>query len=159
MTPVGGPEPAFDLPRIVEVFNRHGIAYIAIGGVSGLLHGMVHYVTQDVDMMVMSTKVNLELVIKALLNAYPGKGDFDKLATFEHVPLATYRRTSEVVLGARLSRSQAASRKRCPTSSRARTLRSKTGSTSRTRPYVPGPTCPALRARPYVPRFSNSSRA
>jgi hypothetical protein len=67
MTSVGdGPETAFDLPRIVEIFNRHGIAYIAIGGVSGLLHGMVHYVTQDVDMMVMSTKVNLELVIKAL---------------------------------------------------------------------------------------------
>jgi hypothetical protein len=63
---VDGGAPAFDLPRIVEIFNRHGIAYIAIGGVSGLLHGMVHYVTQDVDMMVKSTKVNLELVIKAL---------------------------------------------------------------------------------------------
>ena len=37
--------------------------------------------------------------VGALLSAYPGKGDFDKLATFEYVPLATYRRTSEVLLG------------------------------------------------------------
>lgn len=58
--------PAFDLPRIVEVFKRHGVAYLAIGGVSGLLHGVVHYVTQDVDMMVRSTAENLELIIRAL---------------------------------------------------------------------------------------------
>ena len=57
---------AFDLPRIVETFNRHGIAYLAIGGVSGFLHGMVHYVTQDVDMMVKSTKENLALIISVL---------------------------------------------------------------------------------------------
>lgn len=44
--------PPFDLARIVEVFNRHGVAYVAIGGVSGMLHGVVHYVTQDVDLMV-----------------------------------------------------------------------------------------------------------
>lgn len=33
--------PPFDLARIVEVFNRHGVSYLAIGGVSGFLHGMV----------------------------------------------------------------------------------------------------------------------
>jgi hypothetical protein len=32
----------FDLVRIVEVFNRHGVAYIAIGGVSGMLLGATH---------------------------------------------------------------------------------------------------------------------
>jgi transcriptional regulator with XRE-family HTH domain len=37
--------------------------------------------------------------VGALLSTYPGKGDFDKLATMEYVPLATYRRTSEVLLG------------------------------------------------------------
>jgi hypothetical protein len=58
--------PAFDLPRIVETFNRHGVTYLAIGGVSGLLHGAVHYVTQDVDMMVKSTAANLRLIISAL---------------------------------------------------------------------------------------------
>ena len=43
----GSSEPAFDLPRIVETFNRHGITYLAIGGVSGPLHGAVHFVTQE----------------------------------------------------------------------------------------------------------------
>ena len=56
----------FDLARMVEVFNRHGVSYIAIGGVSGFLHGMVHYVTQDVDMMVRSSRENLERILSAL---------------------------------------------------------------------------------------------
>jgi hypothetical protein len=60
-----GPFP-FDLGRIVEVFNRHGISYVAIGGVSGLLHGAVEHVTQDVDVMVASTRQNLQLIIDAL---------------------------------------------------------------------------------------------
>jgi hypothetical protein len=60
-----GPFP-FDLGRIVEVFNRHGISYVAIGGVSGLLHGAVEHVTQDVDVMVASTRQNLQLIIEAL---------------------------------------------------------------------------------------------
>ena len=49
----------FDLARMVEVFNRHGVSYLAIGGVSGILHGMVRYVTQDVDMMVRSSRRTL----------------------------------------------------------------------------------------------------
>lgn len=52
-------DPPFDLARMVEVFNRHGVSYIAIGGVSGFLHGVVDYVTQDVDMMVRSSRENL----------------------------------------------------------------------------------------------------
>jgi sugar phosphate isomerase/epimerase len=59
-------DPLFDLARMVEVFNRHGVSYIAIGGVSGFLHGMVDYVTQDVDMMVRSSLENLERIISAL---------------------------------------------------------------------------------------------
>jgi hypothetical protein len=58
--------PPFDLARIVEVFNRHRVSYIAIGGVSGFLHGMVHYVTQDVDMMVRASRENLERILSAL---------------------------------------------------------------------------------------------
>ena len=58
--------PPFDLARIVEVFNRHGVSYLAIGGVSGFLHGMVFYVTQDVDMMVRSGRENLERILRAL---------------------------------------------------------------------------------------------
>lgn len=48
------------------MFNRHGISYVAIGGVSGLLHGAVEHMTQDVDVMVASTRRNLQLVIDAL---------------------------------------------------------------------------------------------
>jgi hypothetical protein len=56
----------FDLARIVEVFNRQGVSYITIGGVCGFLHGMVHYVTQDVDMMVKSSRENAERILSAL---------------------------------------------------------------------------------------------
>ena len=56
---------AFDLARIVEVFNAHGVTYIAIGGVSGMLHGAVHYVTQDVDLMVQPDPANLERIVQA----------------------------------------------------------------------------------------------
>ncbi len=55
----GEAERPFDLPRMVEVFNRHGVSYIAIGGVSGFLHGMVDYVTQDVDMLVQPSRGEL----------------------------------------------------------------------------------------------------
>jgi hypothetical protein len=58
--------PPFDLPRIIEAFNRHGVSYITIGGVSGFLHGMVHYVTQDVDMMVHSSRENAQRILSAL---------------------------------------------------------------------------------------------
>lgn len=58
---------AFDLARIVEVFNAHGVTYIAIGGVSGMLHGAVHYVTQDVDLMVQPDPANLERIAAALI--------------------------------------------------------------------------------------------
>ena len=61
----------FDLARMVEVFNRHGVSYIAIGGVSGLLHGMIHYVTQDVDMMVRSSRENLERILSARTDLAP----------------------------------------------------------------------------------------
>jgi hypothetical protein len=59
--------PPFDLARIVEVFNRHGVVYIAIGGVSGMLHGAVYYVTQDVDLMVQSNLDNLTRIVAALV--------------------------------------------------------------------------------------------
>jgi hypothetical protein len=58
--------PPFDLLRIIDTFNRHGVAYITIGGVSGFLHGMIHYVTQDVDMMVQSSRENAQRILSAL---------------------------------------------------------------------------------------------
>jgi hypothetical protein len=57
----------FDLARFVDVFNRHGVAYIAIGGVSGMLHGAIHYVTQDVHMMVRDSAENLQRIVAALV--------------------------------------------------------------------------------------------
>lgn len=57
----------FDLARIVEVFNRHGVAYVAIGGVSGMLHGAIDYVTQDVDMLVRDSTENLQRIVAVLV--------------------------------------------------------------------------------------------
>ena len=63
---IGDDAKPFDLARIVEVFNRHGVAYVAIGAISGMLHGAIHYVTQDVDMMVRSGIENMERTVAAL---------------------------------------------------------------------------------------------
>ena len=63
---IGNDAQPFDLARIVEVFNRHGVSYIAIGGISGMLHGAIHYVTQDVDMMVRAGNDNMERIVAAL---------------------------------------------------------------------------------------------
>ena len=59
-------EQPFDLSRIAEVFLRHGVRYVAIGGVSGLLHGAVEYLTVDVDVLVRSDQENLDRVVAAL---------------------------------------------------------------------------------------------
>ena len=63
---IGDDSQPFDLPRIVEVFNRHGVAYVAIDGISGMLHGAMYYVTQDVDMMVRAGNDNMERIVAAL---------------------------------------------------------------------------------------------
>ena len=60
-----------------EVFNRHGVAYVAIGGVSGMLHGATHYVTQDVDMMVRGSSENLSRIIAALTDGVDVEGPID----------------------------------------------------------------------------------
>ncbi len=44
----------FDLIRIAEVLARHEVAYVTIGGVCGLLHGAVDYLTRDVDVLARS---------------------------------------------------------------------------------------------------------
>ena len=59
-------EHPFDLSWIAEVFLRHGVRYVAIGGVSGLLHGAVEYLTRDVDVLVRSDQENLVRVVAAL---------------------------------------------------------------------------------------------
>ena len=64
-------EQPFDLSRIAEVFLRHGVRYVAIGGVSGLLHGAVEYLTVDVDVLVRSDQENLDRVVAALTDSAP----------------------------------------------------------------------------------------
>ena len=59
-------EQPFDLDRIAEAFHRHGVAYLTIGGISGMLHGAVEYVTQDVDVLVRASIENLERMMAAL---------------------------------------------------------------------------------------------
>jgi hypothetical protein len=60
------PEQPFDLERIAEALHRHGVAYLTIGGISGMLHGAVDYVTQDVDILVRASIENLERMMVAL---------------------------------------------------------------------------------------------
>ena len=48
------------------MFNRHGVVYVAIGGVSGMLHGAINHVTHDVDMMVRARYEKMERIVTAL---------------------------------------------------------------------------------------------
>ena len=58
--------PPFDLRRIAEVMSRCDVRFVAIGGVSGMLHGVVEYLTQDVDLLVEREAENLHRVARAL---------------------------------------------------------------------------------------------
>jgi hypothetical protein len=44
-------EPEFDLSRMIDVVERHGVRYVLIGGVSGTFHGMVEHQTKDADVL------------------------------------------------------------------------------------------------------------
>ena len=45
-------KPEFDLDRIAEVLARHQVRYVTIGGACVLFHGVVSYLTKDVDVLV-----------------------------------------------------------------------------------------------------------
>ena len=70
----GDPAP-FDLMRIGEVLASHEVQYLLIGGISGMLHGMVDYRTQDVDLLIESNADNRARLAAAFteLNAIPAR--------------------------------------------------------------------------------------
>ena len=59
-------ERPFDLTRIAEVLERHGVLYVTIGGACGLLHGATEYLTKDVDVMARSDEGNRRRLAAAL---------------------------------------------------------------------------------------------
>ena len=63
MTPQEVP---FDLTRIAEVLERHGVLYVTIGGACGLLHGATEYLTMDVDVLARSDDDNRRCLAAAL---------------------------------------------------------------------------------------------
>ena len=70
----GDPAP-FDLVPIGEVLASHEVQYLLIGGISGMLHGMVDYRTQDVDLLIESNADNRARLAAAFteLNAIPAR--------------------------------------------------------------------------------------
>jgi hypothetical protein len=63
----------FDLERIATVIERHRVRCVLIGGASGALHGMVEYLTKDVDLLVRADEENRSRLADALREL--GAGD------------------------------------------------------------------------------------
>lgn len=57
--------PALDIDRIIEVFARHGVDYLLIGGVAGRLYG-AERLTFDLDVLARHEIDNLDRVAEAL---------------------------------------------------------------------------------------------
>lgn len=55
-----------DLPRILEVLHRNGVAYILIGGLAAVYHGSP-FPTEDVDITPETGRRNLDKLATALL--------------------------------------------------------------------------------------------
>lgn len=56
---------------ILRSFDLHGVEYILVGGVAGIVHG-IGRTTEDVDLFVRPTSENIAAVRAALLEVYPG---------------------------------------------------------------------------------------
>ena len=70
MTTSPEPGPGVDLPRLVEVLNRHQVSYLVVGGSAANLHG-ANRVTNDLDCVPDTTIDNLDRLATAMqeLNA------------------------------------------------------------------------------------------
>jgi hypothetical protein len=89
-----------DLPRLLDVLNRHKVAYVLIGGLAAVYHGSP-FPTEDADITPQTDRANLERLAAALadLNSrirtesepagLPFACDADSLATFATVNLTT----------------------------------------------------------------------
>lgn len=66
------PEP-FTLVTVTNTMARHGVRYVLVGGVSGMLHGMTEYRTKDIDLLILDEAANRERLALAMneLSARP----------------------------------------------------------------------------------------
>ena len=64
MTPISD-GPSLDLPRLIEVLNRHEVEYLLVGGVAATAYGAERE-TEDADCVVRRERVNMERLAAAL---------------------------------------------------------------------------------------------
>ena len=78
-------EPELDVGRILEVFRKHDVRYVVIGGFAALLYGSP-YVTTDIDIVPDRHTVNLDRLSDALreLNARVWTSPEPKGVAFDH---------------------------------------------------------------------------
>jgi hypothetical protein len=57
--------PDLDIDRVVATLDRHGVAYLLVGGVAARFHGAVRP-TQDIDVLPRSDRENLDRLAAAL---------------------------------------------------------------------------------------------
>jgi hypothetical protein len=63
--PEFGPAPRFDVGRILEALDRHGVSYLIVGGIAATIHGATRQIT-DFDCLPARTPVNLRRLAAAL---------------------------------------------------------------------------------------------
>lgn len=57
--------PPHDLPRLIEVLDRHGVEYLIVGGAAAYAYG-AERPTEDADCVVRCEKANLDRLAGAL---------------------------------------------------------------------------------------------
>jgi hypothetical protein len=93
-------EMELDLGRLLEVLDRHGVAYVLIGGLAAVYHGSP-FPTEDADITPATNRENLARLASALIDldarirtdsqpeGLPFKCDADSLAAVKTVNLTT----------------------------------------------------------------------
>ncbi len=65
LMPLTGDGPELDLPRLIEVLNRHEVEYLLVGGIAAAAYGAERK-TEDADCVVRRERSNLESLASAL---------------------------------------------------------------------------------------------
>ena len=65
LMPLTGAGPELDLPRLIEVLNRHEVEYLLVGGIAAAAYGAERK-TEDADCVVRRERSNLESLASAL---------------------------------------------------------------------------------------------
>lgn len=59
------PETSLEADRLLQTLAKHGVEFVVIGGIAGLVHGSA-YPTFDLDVVYSRTRPNLERLVSAL---------------------------------------------------------------------------------------------